>query len=95
MARYKSYDRGQGYFLNFVPSEQFEEYSLEMVIDRFVEERISEDLFNHKYSNDDTGQKAIHPFIKLKVIIYSFCRGIQSSREMESMLKSGHMGYVF
>lgn len=95
MARYKTYNSGQGYFLNFIPSEHFDEYSLEMVIDKFVEDHVSEDLFNYKYSNDGTGQKAIHPFLKLKVIFYSFCRGIQSSRQMESMLKSGHMGYVF
>ena len=95
MARYKSYNSGQGYFLNFIPSEQFSEDSLEMVIDRFVEDHVSEDIFNYKYTNDCTGQKAIHPFLKLKVIFYSFCRGIQSSREMESMLKSGHMGYIF
>ncbi len=95
MARYKSYDRGQGYFVNFIPSEHFDEYSLEMIIDSFIENHVPDELFHGNYSNDASGQKAIHPFLKLKVILYSFCQGIQSSRKIESMLKSGHMGYIF
>nr|HPJ40552.1 transposase [Spirochaetota bacterium] len=95
MAHYKSYDRDQGYFVQLVPSEQFDEYSIEKVIDRFVEDNVSEELFGWKYSNDENGRKAIHPFLKLKIILYSYTRGLQTSREMEAMLKCGHMGYVF
>lgn len=95
MARYKAYDKDQGYFVQLIPAEQFAEYSIEKVIDRFVEEKLTEDLFRWKYTNDDTGQRAIHPFIKLKVILYSYARGLHTSREIEAMLKSGHIGYIF
>lgn len=95
MAKYKPYDREQGYFITFVPANQFNEYSLEMVIDRFIEDNLSEEMFGWAYQNEENGRNAIHPFLKLKVLLYSLSQGITSSRKIETMLKSGHMGYVF
>jgi len=40
------------YLINFIPSEQFDEYTMEMTIDRFLEKDVSADIFNHKYSNN-------------------------------------------
>lgn len=95
MARYKPYDEVQGYFITLTPSTQFKEYSIEKVIDQFVEEHVDIKLFEKGYKNDDNGRSAIHPYAKLKVILYAFSQNTYSSRKIEKLIRSGHVSYVF
>lgn len=95
MARFKDVEQDQGYFLTIYPENHFSENSIEKTIDRFIEEEVDIKIFEHHYKNDAIGQKAIHPKIKLKVIIYSFVNGIQSLRIMENMMRMNHVGYLF
>ena len=95
MARYKEIEEGQGYFMEIYPEDQFSDYSIEKVINRFVDEEIDITPFSMKYRNDETGQKAIHPKIKLKVLFYSWVNGIKHSREIEAMMRQKHLGYVY
>ena len=95
MARYKEIEQDQGYFVTIYPSEHFDENSIERVIDNFVEEYIDTTHFDEKYKNDNVGQKAIHPKIKLKVLFYSFINGLQSTRKIENLLRMNHTGYLF
>lgn len=95
MARFKDVEQDQGYFLTIYPEKHFSDDSIEKTIDRFVDEEVDIRLFEHHYKNDTVGQKAIHPKIKLKVIIYSFVNGIQSSRTMEHLMRMNHIGYLF
>ncbi len=95
MARYKEIEQDQGYFLTVYPGKHFGEDSLERLIDMFVDENVDIEPFSLKHNNDDAGQKAIHPFVKLKVILYSFATGIKSSHKMEALIRQNHLGYVF
>jgi transposase len=95
MARYKPVEEGQGYFLEVFPEDQFEDNSIEKVINRFVEDHIELEPFSKKYRNDDAGQRAINPRTKLKVIFYAWVNGIKSSREIEMMMRRKHLGYVY
>lgn len=95
MANYKPVEKDQGYFLDIIPSDHFKEDSIEKVINRFIDEEVDFRSFSDKYNNDYVGQKAIHPSIKLKAIIYSYVNGIETSREMEAMMNKKHLGYVY
>ncbi len=95
MARYKEIEEGQGYFMEIYPEDQFSEYSIEKVISRFVEKEVDIAQFSKKYKNDEVGQKAIHPKIKLKVLFYSWVNGIKKSRKIEQMMVRKHLGFVY
>ncbi len=95
MARYKDIERDQGYFLTVYPGEHFGEDSLERLIDRYVDENVDIRPFSEKINNDALGQKAIHPYVKLKAILYSFSNGIKSSHKMENLMQKNHLGYIF
>ncbi len=67
--------------------EQFYEDSVESILSDFVENHVDMNRFVSKYKNDIKGQPAIHPAVMLKVILYSFIKGITSTREMEKLTK--------
>ncbi len=94
MARYKHYEQNQGLFLNLHLAEQFDEYSLEKVIDKFVEKKVEQAIFAAGYVNDNRGQAAYDPKPLLKVIFYSFAKGITQSRKIEELLKK-HISYIY
>ena len=56
MAKYKPVEQGQGLFITLYPDMQFEDHSLEKVINRFIDEEISMDIFDDAYANDRGGQ---------------------------------------
>ena len=95
MAKYKEREKGQGYFLTIYPEDIFDEYSFERVITKFIEENINETIFDWRYKNDQTGQKALSPLIKLKVILYAISTGVKSSHKIESLLKNKHLAYLY
>ncbi len=94
MARYKHYEQNQGLFLNLHLAEQFDENSLEKVIDKFVEKEVEQTIFAAGYVNDNRGQAAYNPKPLLKVIFYSYAKGITHSRKMEELLKK-HISYIY
>ena len=94
MAKYKPVEQGQGLFITLYPDMQFEDHSLEKVINRFIDEEISMDIFDDAYANDRGGQHAIHPKSLLKVVCYAFSHGVTSSRTIEKLM-SCHVAYIY
>ena len=95
MAKYKPIEREQGYFLTIYPEAIFDDNSMEKTIDKFIDEYVDTRPFDKHYKNDTSGQKAIAPSVKLKVILYGLSQGIESMRKIERMLLRNHPGFLF
>jgi len=83
MANYKHYDYDQLILAPIDLEEQLIPGTLEYAIHFIVENRLDMSAFDSRYSNDDTGRKAINPKLLLKVILYGYSRGMLSSRSLE------------
>lgn len=83
MARYKSDDFNQMILAPISLKEQLVPGTLEYAIHHVIEERIDLSLFDARYTNDDTGRKAISPKVLLKVVLFGYSRGMLSSRSLE------------
>jgi transposase len=62
---------------------QLEPGTLEQTINELVEQHIDLSVFEAHYQNDNTGARAIHPKLLLKVILFAYSRGMISSRQIE------------
>jgi len=83
MARYKYYDYDQLMMVPVSLEEQLIPGTLEYAIHHVVEERLDLNLFDDRYSNDDTGRKAIAPKLLIKIVLFGYSRGLISSRSLE------------
>ena len=83
MARYKKYSYNQLMMVPVSLEDQLIPGTLEYAIHHVVEERLSLDLFDDRYCNDETGRKAIDPKILIKIILFGYSRGMISSRSLE------------
>jgi transposase len=86
-ARYRPYNPGEGYFTLIDPKDIKNHNPLLKAIDSFVEEHISVEPFSQGAKNEFEGAPAVHPKMMLKVIFYSYAKGIYSSREMEDRMR--------
>ena len=83
MARYKSYKYDQMVMVPISFQHQLEPGTLEYTLHELVEHHIDLSVFEAHYQNDNTGARAIHPKLLLKVILFAYSRGMISSRQME------------
>jgi len=83
MAKYKYYDYSQSVLIPVSLEEQLMPGTLEFAIHTLVETRIETSVFDARYSNDETGWLAYDPKILLKVVLFSYSRGLISSRQIE------------
>jgi len=83
MARYKHYDYKQLIMVPVSLEEQLIPGTLEYAIHHVLEERLDLSSFDERYSNDETGRKAIAPKILIKIILFGYSRGLISSRSLE------------
>jgi len=83
MAKYKDYDYNQMKMVAVSLEEQLIPGTLEYAIHHVIEERLDLGFFGNRYSNDDTGRKAISPRVLLKVVLFGYSRGLISSRSLE------------
>ena len=86
-ARYRPYNPEEGYFTLIDPEDIKNHNPLLKAIDSFVEEHISVEPFSQSVKNEIEGAPAVHPRMMLKVIFYSYAKGIYSSREMEDRMR--------
>ena len=63
--------------------EQLIPGTLEYAIHHVLEERLDLSSFDERYSNDETGRKAIAPKVLIKIILFGYSRGLISSRSLE------------
>jgi len=83
MARYKKYDYNQLMFVPVSLEEQLMPGTLEYAIHHVVEERLDLSIFDNRYSNDETGRKAISPKVLIKIVLFGYSRGLIASRSLE------------
>ena len=86
-ARYRPYNPEEGYFSLIDPKDIKNHNPLLKAIDSFVEGHISVEPFSQSVKNEIEGAPAVHPKMMLKVIFYSYAKGIYSSREMEDRMR--------
>ncbi|MFP3091225.1 transposase [Treponema sp. TIM-1] len=87
MARYKDFDRSQGLFLTVDLSRQLLPGTFEWTLDYLVGKMdLSE--FDSSYNNDEVGAKAYSPEVLLKIILYCYSHGINSSRKIEESCRT-------
>jgi len=86
-ARYRPYNLGEGYFTLIDPKDIKNRNPLLKAINAFVEEHISIEPFSLSVVNEFEGAPAVHPKMMLKIIFYSYAKGIYSSREMEDRMR--------
>lgn len=83
MAKFKPCNETQLVMLPISLQDQLVEGTLEHTLNRLVEEHVDLSVFDARYHNDETGAKAIHPKVLLKVILLGYARGLISSRQIE------------
>jgi transposase len=83
MAKYKPYTYKQMVMLSVSLEDQIVPGTLEFAIHMLVEERMDVSRFDEKYQNDETGRLAYDPKVLLKVVLFCYSRGLDSSRKIE------------
>jgi len=83
MAKYKPYDYNQKIMVPVSLDEQLFPGSLEYTIHTLVERQIDTTIFHTNYNNDETGCRPYDPRILLKIILFGYARGLNTSRRLE------------
>ena len=83
MARYRPYDYDQLMMVPISLEDQLMPGTLEYAIHHVVEERLDLRIFDERYSNDETGRKAIAPKVLIKIVLFGYSRGMITSRSLE------------
>ncbi|NIS80098.1 MAG: transposase, partial [Anaerolineales bacterium] len=83
MAKYKQYSYKQMVMLSVSLEDQIVPGTLEFAIHTLVEERMDVSRFDENYQNDETGRLAYDPKVLLKVVLFGYSRGLNSSRKIE------------
>lgn len=92
MAKFKPCNEDQLVMLPISLQDQLVPGTLEHTISQVVDNHIDLTVFDARYNNDDTGARAIHPKILLKVILLAYARGLISSRQIE---RACHENIIF
>ena len=85
--RYRSYNPEGAYFAVIDPRDVKKRNPLLEAIDSFVDEHVSVEPFSERVNNEIDGAPAVHPRMMLKVLFYSYAKGVYSSREMEERMR--------
>jgi len=83
MARFKPYKYDQMVMVPISFQNQLEPGTFEHTINELVERHIDLSVFEGRYQNDNSGARAIHPKLLLKVILFAYSRGTIGSRQIE------------
>lgn len=85
MPRYIQTDKVQdNLFIPFRLSQQIVEGTLAATIQYMVDKRIDMSVFEQKNKNDSTGRPAYNPRVMLKLILFAYSNGINSSRKISA-----------
>jgi transposase len=84
MARFKYTDISQSMFLTVNLTKQLIPGTFEWTLDYLID-KMDLSSFEQNYHNDEKGACAYSPKILLKIIFYSYSKGILSSRPMEKL----------
>jgi len=87
MPRYKPYSYDQAKLLPVSFEKQILPGTFEYTLNHLIDNEIDLSRFDARYKNDEAGAPAYHPAVLLKIILYSYSRGVISSREMERLCR--------
>lgn len=83
MARYKPYSYEQQLMIPISLSKQVLPGTFEYTLNTLINEKLDLSMFHAKFKNDRTGAGAYDPAILLKIILFAYSKGINSSRKIE------------
>ena len=92
MAKFKPLNENQLVMLPISLQDQIVPGTLEHTISELVDKHLDLSVFDARYNNDETGARAIHPKILLKVVLLAYARGMISSRQIE---RACHENIIF
>lgn len=87
MPRYKPYSYDQAKLLPVSFDKQILPGTFEYTLNHLIDHEIDLGPFESRYDNDEAGAPAYHPAVLLKIVLYSYSRGVVSSREMERLCR--------
>ena len=93
MARYKHYDYGQTRLVAIHYAKQILPGTFEFSVNELIDKKVALSVFAARYKNDKKGAPAYDPALLLKVIFYSYSKGITSSRGIEALCREGAGAY--
>lgn len=83
MPKFIPYDYNQSSMVVINYEDQLQPGTLEYAIHHLFDQRLDLSIFYPKFNNDETGRPAYDPAILLKIILFSYSKGITSSREIQ------------
>ena len=87
MARFKDYSYEQQLLIPVSLSRQILPGTFEYTLNQLISEELDLSIFCEKYKNDITGAPAYDPAILLKIILFAYSKGINSSRKIEEFCR--------
>ena len=85
MARYKEYSYDQTMMIPVSFQKQILPGTFEHTLCHLIDHQIDMSIFEKQYENDETGAPAYDPAILLKIILFAYSKGINSSRKIETL----------
>ena len=82
MPKFKPYNYDQITMVAINIQDQLQPGTFEHAIHHLIDNKIDLSIFHHKYKNGLTGSSAYDPAILLKIILFTYSKGITSSREI-------------
>ena len=83
MPKYIPYDYSQSAMVVINFEEQLVEGTFEYTLHHLVNDQLDLSIFHPHFKNERTGRPAYDPAILLKIILFAYSKGINSSREIE------------
>ena len=87
MAKFKPYSYEQQLMIPVSLSRQVLPGTFEYILNTLIDTKLDLSIFNEKYRNDETGARAFDPGILLKIILFAYSKGINSSRKIEKFCR--------
>lgn len=82
MARYKPYSYDQGKFLPVYFDKQILPGTFEYTLSYLIDNELDLSIFDGRFKNDENGAPVYDPKILLKIVLYTYSKGIISSRKI-------------
>ncbi len=83
MPKFIPYDHNQSAMVVINYQDQLQPGTFEHAIHHLIENNLDLSVFYPSYKNDTNGRPAYDPAVLLKIILFSYSKGITSSREMQ------------
>ncbi len=87
MARYKDYSYDQTMMIPVSFEKQILPGTFEYTLCHLIDDKIDMSVFENHYENEETGAPAYDPAILLKIVLFAYSKGINSSRKIEQLCR--------